>query len=308
MTKSQNKLRASKEIAIALVRRSTHDYSELLHELRVNQDGWLIWPEKFIELKERLAIRGYVQLYEDENKLNKILCLALFSPEELQQQKHIESQLSDIEKQEMVDSYALELSNSNFEELSWLIDPDETPDEIKEEQKAIFEALTDVEQKAITQKIQCLYSSIICTLNNYLSVMVNGEKITSLVPKAIAGNDDAFFKAVKIDRNLISDHPYFSERIAKAHSFTEKSFLKKLSTQQTSPNLTSKIRYPALYFIFSMLEVMDWLDDFTHSEILDLCDLCGLDRWQNSIGDVNAVTKQLLRYRNNQRSGRLSMQ
>jgi len=56
-----------------------------------------------------------------------------------------------------------------------------------------------------------------------------------------------------------------------------------------------------------MLEVMGWLDEFRHEEILNLCDDAGLDRWQNRIEDVNAVTKQLKRYRKYQKTGGVSM-
>ncbi len=131
--------------------------------------------------------------------------------------------------------------------------------------------------------------------------------MTSLVPKALSGDDGAFCRAVKIDRNLLAHHPYFIERKQRAQEKGEQEFLRHLSYHDSSPGLKGKIRYPGLYMVFAMLESVNWLDDLAHSEILDICDTAGLERWQNRIDDVNYVTKRLLDYRKGQKLGRLSM-
>lgn len=137
--------------------------------------------------------------------------------------------------------------------------------------------------------------------------MITGELMTSLVPKAIKGDQDAFCKAVKIDRNLIVSHPYFKQRYQEAQAKGERDFLRRISTNQVSPNLIGKIRYPGLYIVFAMLDALKWLNDLTASQILDICDAAQLDRWQNRIEDTVAVNKQLARYRRYQKTGGVSM-
>ena len=127
--------------------------------------------------------------------------------------------------------------------------------------------------------------------------MVHGTKMTALVPLAMAGDDDAFLKAVQIDRMLLLHHPYFRDRKARAQNEGEMEFLSKLAYRESNPPLRSKIRYPGLYMLFGILESIRWLDDLEHAEILDACDGAGLDRYQNRIEDVNYLTKRLSEYR-----------
>jgi hypothetical protein len=60
-------------------------------------------------------------------------------------------------------------------------------------------------------------------------MMVHGEKLTSLVAQAKAGNDDAFVKAVQIDKRILNAIPYFSERYARAHDQGHSDFFDRLS-------------------------------------------------------------------------------
>jgi len=55
--------------------------------------------------------------------------------------------------------------------------------------------------------------------------------------------------------------------------------------------------------MFATLEPFGWLDDFTASEILDMCDEAGLDRYQNRIEDENNLVRRRLEYREKQKIG-----
>ena len=96
---------------------------------------------------------------------------------------------------------------------------------------------------------------------------------------------------------LLLHYPYFRDRKARAQSDGDMAFLSKLSYRESNPPVRSKIRYPALYMLFGILESVGWLDDLTHDEILDICDEARLDRYQNRIEDVNCITKRLSEYR-----------
>jgi len=301
------KIRPKKSQVIKVIKDSAPDYMSLFKDFHAYDGGWLVWPEYLIKIKNNLKLDNYVSLYEDEKKINACMALFLYDENELKKQKEEDDNKTIEQKQREFDGLFEELVfSSKFEIEGALSDWPPTPEQ-EANSKEEFDRLSSDDQKRLTQKSQYLFLNVLCTLHNYFSVMVCGEKLTSLVPKAIQGDDECFLKAVKIDRNLLTNHPYFTERYRKAQLSGEEGFLQKLATRQSTPNLLGKIRYPGLYIIFSMLEVMGWLDDFTHEEILDLCDAAGLDRWQNRIEDVNAVTKRLIQYRRYQKTGGVSM-
>lgn len=283
------------------------EYVELFVEFKTDAHGWLIFPDKLIQAKDNLNIHQYVTLYKDQKTIDVCLLLFLMGKEELKswsaelaalppdgQQSQCETIIQDI----------LDTDPSVYDELFG-----EWPGTAGAIEKARleFELLDDENKKQQLERAQFLFMHIFLSIHNFFSVMVNGESMVSLVPKALQGDDGAFFKAVKVDRNLLEHHPYFSERVRQAKLNGEHNFIKELSKYQALPTLIGRIRLPGLYIIFSMLDVMHWLDDFTHEEILDLCDAAGLDRWQNRIVDTNAITKRIAQYRKYQKTGGVSM-
>lgn len=204
--------------------------------------------------------------------------------------------LSKEEQQDIVDGVtSVETLNEVAESMASTKFP-QTPAEWKMAREELAK-LPDDERKETEKRGAFLWCFFFSNFFNTLSLMVHGTKMTSLVPRAIAGDDDAFLKAVQIDRMLLLHHPYFRDRKATAQSEGETDFLSKLSYRESNPPVRGKIRYPALYMLFGILESIRWLDDLTHEEILDICDNAGLDRYQNRIEDVNCVTKRLTEYR-----------
>jgi len=137
---------------------------------------------------------------------------------------------------------------------------------------------------------------------NMLSLMVHGQKLTTLVPLALQGNKEAFCKAVQIDRNLLTGHTYFKDTYARLQTGEDKEFLDALLYRVGNPTTRGKLRFPALYMVFTILDSFDWLDDFTAPEILDICDEARLDRFQNRIDDENQLTKRRIEYRRFQKT------
>ena len=131
--------------------------------------------------------------------------------------------------------------------------------------------------------------------------------MTSLVPKALAGDEDAFLKAIHIDRNLLLAHPGFAEIHARAIRQGDQKRLQRIAARFASPVTKGRIQLAGAFMVFALLEAMGWLDKMKHREILDLCDQAGLDRWQNRIEDEVAIAKCLSKYRRYQKSGGMSM-
>ena len=148
---------------------------------------------------------------------------------------------------------------------------------------------------------------ILAWLHESLAVMVHGEKMTSLVPRALAGDDEAFLNAIHIDKALMTLHPKFAERHRQAILDGDRTLLDKISYRLASPVTKGRAQLAGLFAVFAMLESLGWLNDLRHHEILDICDAARLDRWQNRIEDENAVTKALIKYRRYQKTGGVSM-
>lgn len=300
-------IRPTKSQAIRIVSEQAPQMLEIFRDFQASNGGWLKWPHKLLEIKKNLKVDNYVTLYEDKKRIDLSLFLALMGKEEFLKENEKLINLTPEEGEQYVIDLTQELTEIDMSEFDKSL-PDLNPTKEQEELiRTNFEALSETEKAKAIEQAQFLYQFVFSSIHNYFSIMVCGEALTSLVPKAIQGDDVALCKAVKIDRNLITSHPYFIDRFQRAQKNGERKFLESLARPQTTPGLIGKISYPGLYVVFAMLESIGWLDDFKHKEILDVCDKAGLDRLQNRIEDVGYLTKRLSEYRNYQKTGGVSM-
>jgi len=257
---------------------------------------------RYAQVRQRMG--NYVLLYDDERKPGLAMLVSLFGIEGFKSLNQELAAYTEQEAIEFLEYMAGEEAEADFTEDIVLPVTDE---EWAEEEKR-FQSLPE-EQKAIaTTQGGLFWSGFFSHFFNTLALMTHGAKLTALVPQAISGDDDAFLKAVQVDRLLLTHHPYFIERKQRAQdSGKEAEFLRALAYRESNPNLKGPIRYPALFFLFGVLESLQWLDDLKHDEILDLCDEMGLDRFQNRIEDVNYLTKRLRDYRRFQKTNGVSM-
>jgi len=300
-------IRCTKNDAIKLVVQTAPKYLEFYREFQAFDRGWLRWPERLIDLRKKLNIENYVILYDDERRIGNAFLLFLYGEKGLKEWNESLKSLSSEEQQAYINEYTqelIELDDAEIESLFPVI-PESGAEEAQAQND--FLALPEEERLEQSKRLAFFLLFFFSSLHNYFSVMTCGEKMTSLVPKAVGGDDDAFLKAIQIDRHLLKAHPYFIERHARALQNGEIEFLNNVSYRLTNPHLRGKIIYPGIYVVFAILEVMGWLDDLSHEEILDICDAAGLDRWQNRIEDVNYLTKRLAGYRRYQKTKGVSM-
>lgn len=177
--------------------------------------------------------------------------------------------------------------------------------EAREAAKKEFDTLSEDEKIEVLHHVHLFLTFYFATFYNYISVMVHGQKLTKLVPLALQGDQEAFRKAVQIDKNLLTGHPYFRETYAKLPmgDDNDRSFYKAISSSQLRSQVNSKIDYPALYLLFAVLDSFGWLEKFSAPQILDMCDEARLDRYQNRIEDENYLIKRRLEYRKKQKIG-----
>jgi hypothetical protein len=168
-----------------------------------------------------------------------------------------------------------------------------------------FEALAEEEKQAASLQAQAFWLMFMVFFHEILSIVVHGQRMTRLVAQAMGGDDNAFVKAVQVDRSVLASIPYFSERRQKAELAGEAEFLNKLNYRLTSPTLRGKIRHRELWLVFAMLDWMNLLDgSLKDREILDICEAVQLDTWANRIEDVGCVTKRRHEFKRFQKSGR----
>lgn len=293
--------RVSKEIARSLAIEFAPECADLFRLLQ-KKGRSIVMPEEWFALREQLKIGRYVDLYADERHVAVALLLALFGKEGAEELDHELRALPESEVQAALDEF---VALGKDEELESFFPP--STEAARQEALEQASEMTEIERVSAIQHAQWFWCYFFAQYHNCLSVMVHGEKLTSLVPKAMLGDDDAFCKAIQIDRYLLAAHPYFIARRMRAHEAGDLEFIQRLAYRERNPTLKGKIRYPGLYAVFACLESLNWLDAMSHAEILDICDEAGLDRFQNRIEDVTYVTKRLQDYRRFQKSGGMSM-
>lgn len=294
--------RARKDTVLALVSQAAPQFLEILGDCK-DATTWRKLSDRFEEIRVRLKIDNYVLIYEDERRIGSALINAIMSPEDQQGFAKEFAAANQEDQLEML--HDLGRPGGEGEKLAEQIFP-EDPDA----QKAQLEAFNELEENDKREAVkhgQYLMAFLLAWLHEFLAVMVHGEKMTSLVPKALAGNEDAFLKAIHIDKALMTLHPKFADRHRQAILDGDRTLLDKISYRLAAPVTKGRVQLAGLFAVFAMLESLGWLNDLRHGEILDICDAARLDRWQNRIEDENAVTKALIKYRRYQKTGGVSM-
>lgn len=292
-------IRPTKDKAIKAAIELTPQYAKYLQELQ-NSKGQSFFKKEVASIQNNYG--GYVLMYDDERKIGRAFMFATLGEDGV---KELDSKFENLTPQEQQEWLENISDDHEIIEAYSSIELPETPDEWQAA-KDLAANLPEEERKQGEKQAAYFWCFTFSSFFNTLSLMVHGSKLTSLVPQAIAGDDIAFLKAIQIDRMLLLHYPYFRDRKFKAQDEGDIELLSKINYRESNL-LRSKIRYPALYMLFGILDTYTWLDELKHSEILDICDQAQLDRFQNRIEDENCITKRLLEYRKWQKTGGVSM-
>lgn len=294
-------IKPKKENAMSAAINLVPQYVSLLKDLQ--KDRAIGFQPEILAIQNNVG--RYVLNYDSELKIGCCLFIAAMGEDGFKEFCLDVEKLSPQEQQEFVDEFAVLDDHEIDEFLADFVIPQNSQEWAAA--KEAFNDLSEEERNAALKSSAFFWSFFFCSFFNTLSLMIHGMKLTSLVPLALAGDDDAFLKAVQVDHMLLIHHPYFRERKTMAQNIGDVDFLSKLAYRESNSPLRGKIRYPALYMLFGILESFQWLHDLKHDEILDICDEAELDRYQSRIEDVNYITKRLIEYRRWQKTGGLSM-
>jgi len=289
-------IRIEKSIARLLAVEMAPECGQVLSDFRVNRDGWVKMPEEIEQVYKKLNLGAYYAVvYEDENRINSCLFKALFPVNFIEEFTKLDQEFMALSEEEKLSLLKDDIFPSfSFDGEFGFSFEDFFPktEEAKEAARLAFEALTEEEKKDAVFRLAMFIAYFYSFFYNTLSLMVHGQKLTTLVPLALQGDKEAFCKAVQIDRNLLDGHPYFKDTYARLRSGEDQDFLDAVLYRIGNPTTRGKIRFPALYMVFTILDSFGWLDDMTASEILDICDEAKLDRFQSRIEGENNLIKR----------------
>lgn len=285
----------SKDIVIQILKSCIPDAKWLLMQIE-SQQGWLKLPSSIANIVTNLKIQNYPLLYLNETSIYVMLLHGFLSKEEI---KELNEEIENASPEER-GQFILEFV-SDFDQA---LDTIHFPNAEKDREKALleFETLRQEDREKYIRAAQHLHCTFFAAFHQTLSVMVHGEKLTSLVSQAVAGNDDAFVKAIQIDKRILTTIPYFIDRVSRAQNEGESGFFDFLSYRLRTPPYKGKIRHKALWLAFSLLDQVRLLD-LPHSELLEICDEAGIDAYGSRIQSVKHLTSRLHEYREFQKKG-----
>lgn len=293
-------IRPNKNATIKAALSLTPEYTKLFRELQ-KSDGRIIFPHD-IAVNQNLC-GSYVTLYDKELNFGVAFLLALMGEDGFNKFKVEIESYSPEEQQVFLDE--LTDDDEDWDEIVEQFQIPESPHEWMEARQRLALLPTE-ERQELEKRNGFFWSYFFGSFFNTLALMVHGEKLTALVPQAINGDEDAFMRAVQTDRMLLLHHPYFRDRKLRAQNEGDKRFLMRLASRESIPILNGQVQFPGLYMLFGILESLQWLNDMSAPEILDMCINAGLDPYQNRIDDADYVSKRLREYRQWQKTLRMS--
>ena len=114
-------------------------------------------------------------------------------------------------------------------------------------------------------KIEDVIAVHYANLGMLLGVFHYGHYLNDLVAMARNGNDDAYFKAVRVDQTALTC-PSFAARLARAHLFGEKKFMRRLRSAMNAKPHDALLMNQDLRFMLHILHEAKALADLTLSE------------------------------------------
>ena len=283
-------------MAKRLLRMAVPQWAEVLQHLE-ECGGRLEFRSVLPEVISRLKIESYPKLYESELSAGKLLAIALLGAEGA---READKELVAATPEARGEAFL------QFGDLLASLEPAfdfDMDDEAKAEQLKAFEALSPEEQQESMKIIQHLLMAFLAIFFEQLSIMVHGEKLTALVARAKEGNDDAFLKAIQIDKRILSRVDHFDARFQRAHMEGERSFITKVSRKLEAPPYAGRLKHKKLWMSFALLDWLRLLDDYSGDELLDLCIEVGAIDDEQPIEDVKNLLKLRARYREFQQRG-----
>lgn len=282
---------------IAQILKSSIPDAEWLLGRIESEQGWFRFPPYLSGIISNLRIENYPLLYASEMAIVAMLLRGFMTSEEMQAFGAELEAASLGERGEIFQELA-----RGLDEVVERIEIPKTPEQQAQARKR-FEAMSPEEQQDAIRVAQHFFCFFFASFYQNLSVMVHGEKLTSLVAQAKAGNDSAFVKAIQIDKRILTADPFFSDRFNRAQMDSDSNFCDALAYRLKTAPYRGKIRHKSLWLAFSIFESAQLLDVLSYREIMEICDEAGVGGFDNRIQSEKHLGGRLREYREFQKRG-----
>lgn len=233
------------------------DYDWYLKHLRKTSNHLPLKISKFVN---ELGIQNYSSMYVDKNNLTTLFIDGLELSPEFKNTFYKINQIPEENAPSFMDEYLYNLSELDFDEV------------FTDEQEESEEGLSEEQLRALKSLIKwCLL-----WMHDLTSLMVHGERIFTLVQKAISGNRSAMFKVLQIDPSSFQHIPEFQAIHGKAVVSRDKRFLNSMNHHLNNRVGKSKLSHRMIYVVIFLLDTLQMLNNMTNNDILELCDSSGL--------------------------------
>lgn len=235
--------RIEKSIAITLTSQLVPICAELLMDYMAKRNGWIKMPKEFELIRQNSNLGdSYVLAYEEENRILSCLMKSLFPGDTAKELRQFDNEflvVKEDEKLNFVDLYLNEKLGGDlfhlFENISNMTNEDQ---QITRKE---LEASSEDEEKTIFLSMQLFFAYIYAYFYNHIALMVHGQKLTTLVPLALKGDKKAFCRAIQIDRNILTGHPYFRDTYARLQTGEDPNFLNSVTAYIDRPAIKCRI-------------------------------------------------------------------
>lgn len=279
---------------IALLKGAISDAEWVIKYLE-KTEGWLQFPTILLDIISSLSIEKYPFIYEDEQ------LLTYFGLRFWQTDQEISATSATLEKSKLNERGELLkiMTDAAASVVESIVGTSAQANAAQEH----FAGFSEEEKREAITRSQAFYSFFFASFGQTFSMMMHGEKLTTLVARAKAGDDEAFCKAIRIDRRILTVIPYFREKYERAGQLGNTEFLEKVGSWIGAAPYKGRIRHKSLWVVFSILDQAGMLWSLSHNELLDICNEVGVGGADNRIEDVGYLSKRLREYRKLQQTG-----
>lgn len=266
-------------------------FDEILRGIE-KHDGWIRIAEPIFEMLGKMNVANWPEAYLlDATKWRNFHLNAMIPPEEQQEVFGPYKAADELGRKAFEEALLEDMTEAVKADLNWVTE------EWLEEGKEEFEQLDERARAVTVARVQRFIASVITSFLNYLSLMVHGYRLGTLVKKAMEGSDQAYYMAIQIDRTLVTRLPYFAERYWRAAVMGDANFMEFLSYRLKNPPVRGKNQYRTLWLLFAMLDEFELLNrKMTNGQILDIYRSIPQDHVLKPIDDEDYVRKQRARY------------
>jgi hypothetical protein len=267
------------------------DIQEVITDIE-KDGGYLNFADKLTALLTRDGLRPWSSFYEKPQSINGLVARSLFDKVELAE---LESMLQALPP-EKASELRRDIQQNAVDSLREL-DVDQALSVTEDQATAMWLSMGSEGQKQAEIQLYMMLYSMMTLIHNYFALLTYGRRIWDLVEDAKSGDDDAFLKAVRVDRTVLFGIPYFQKRLVRAQVGKDPDFHRKLANAIKAKPLGAKFSHKMLMFVFMVLEDEGLLYDLSQEQLMDVCEDLGVYGSAYGVEDSASLRKLLNKYK-----------